>query len=89
MTNLQKEIATAVKEKTLVTGSKETIKALLTKDVELVAVSEKASLLLKNTIKYYSKLAGVPCHMVARNTLELGSMCGKPYSVSAFTVFGK
>ncbi|MFH1788308.1 MAG: ribosomal L7Ae/L30e/S12e/Gadd45 family protein [Candidatus Altiarchaeota archaeon] len=89
MTDLQKEISTAVKAKKLVAGAKETVKALLTADVKLVAVSERANTLLKNTLKYYSALAGVPCEMVPKNTIELGSMCGKPYSVSAFAVLGK
>ena len=89
MKELQQEISKAVKAKTLVPGSKETLDSILTQEVTLVAVSEKAKPALVNRLKYYAKISNVPCHIVSKNTIELGSMCGKPYLVSAFSIIAK
>jgi large subunit ribosomal protein L30e len=89
MKELQQEISKAVKSKTLVAGSKETLKSLLTEEATLIAVSDKAKPMLKNRLKYYAKLADTPCHIVDKSTMELGSMCGKPYPVSAFSIVAK
>ena len=89
MKDLQKEIAKAVKSKTIVVGSKDTLKCLLADEMAFVAVSDRAENGLVNRLSYYARLANIPCHVVSKTKLELGSMCGKPYSVSAFGVLAK
>ncbi len=89
MTDIQKEIADAVKAKTIVIGSANTVKALQTKELKFVAVSSKAEKSLVNKLLYYAGLSNIPCHIIGKTSMEVGSMCGKPYSISAFGVLSK
>ena len=86
MKDLKTEISKAVKEKKLVVGTNKTIKALQTKEVGLVAVSSRAPVMLVNRLNYYCALTGVQLTVVNSTTLEIGSMCGKPHTVAAFSV---
>lgn len=89
MKDIQQQISSAVKSKTIITGADETVEALLTKELSFVAYSSSCPPALKNRISYYAALSKVPCEVVGKSTLDLGSMCGKPYSVSAFGVLRK
>ncbi len=86
MSDIKEEVSRAVKTGKVVLGSKKTIKSLLTGNPKLIVVSDSCTNELKDRLSYYSTLAGIPCKTVEGTTLELGSLCGKPYTVSALAV---
>ena len=86
MKGLKERITSVVKTGKVALGSKKVISLLLTGSPKLVILSENCDRETKDRIKYYSKLSGVPCKAVSETSLGLGSICGKPFPVSAFAV---
>jgi large subunit ribosomal protein L30e len=81
-----RELVEALKEGRAVFGSRETVKALLTGKPKLVFIASNCSPGERETITYYSRLAGVQVKAIRENSMELGSVCGKPFRVSASTI---
>lgn len=86
MKDIKASIRKVMKTGKVKIGSKSTIDTILSGDATLIVISENCQRDIKNKILYYSKLSAVPCKSLNVTTLELGSLCGKPYSVSSFAV---
>ena len=86
MKGLKERISLAVKTGKVVLGSKKVIYHLLMSNPKLIILSENCNREIRDRIKYYSKLSGVPCKTIIETSIELGSMCGNPFSVSTLAI---
>lgn len=60
--------------------------SLLSGNLKLVIMSSNCHLTKKEDIIYYSKLAKTRYHIVDERSQGLGTICGKPYAVSALGI---
>ncbi|MBN2014103.1 MAG: 50S ribosomal protein L30e [Candidatus Altiarchaeota archaeon] len=86
MKGLRDEISSVIKTGKTVIGSKETTKSLLIGNPKLVILSSNCPEEERESITYYSKLVNVPLEVTKEDSIELGSICGKPFPVSAIGV---
>jgi len=86
MINVKNQLGKIIATGKVLLGEKETAKALLTANPQLIVLSSLAKKQVKDRIQYYAKLAGVETVTANVNSLELGSLCGKPHPVSVLTV---
>jgi len=86
MKDLKHELGVAMKTGKLVLGYKNVSKLLLSGRPKLVIVSDVCPGKIKESILYYSQLAGVQCIKARETSLELGSHCGKPFPASAIAI---
>lgn len=68
-------------------GAKNGMKDSLLGKARLIVVSSNAPHVLLEDINYYSKLSGIPVLVFDGTSMELGSICGKPYPVSVLSVY--
>lgn len=86
MKNIRDGIKDVVKKGDVSLGGKSVVNALLTQSPKLVVVSDNCPWNLHEDIVYYSWLSDTSVIQVDVPSLELGSICGKPYPVSALAV---
>jgi large subunit ribosomal protein L30e len=86
MADIRNQLGVIAKTGKVVLGEKETAKALLSGNPKLIVLSSFAKNHTKDRFGYYAKLAGVGSVVVEANSMELGSLCGKPYPVSVLAV---
>jgi large subunit ribosomal protein L30e len=65
-------------------GSKRTIKALKRKEAKLVIISANCPKEIREKIEKYK--GDVPVLVYPGNNMELGAVCGKPFSVASLAV---
>lgn len=68
-------------------GAKNGVKDSLLANTKLIVISSNAPQSLREDISYYSKLSGIPVLVFAGTSIELGSICGKPYPVSVLSIY--
>jgi large subunit ribosomal protein L30e len=84
--DVERAIRVAVDTGKVILGSKKTIQAIKFGEGELVVMAANAPKTLKEDIERYSQLSNVPVHTFDGSSVELGSICGKPFTVSALMV---
>ncbi len=84
--DVNKEIRRAVDTGKVIFGEKQTKKLLLAGEGELVIVSKNMPLNDKETIKQIANVESKKYFEYADNGLVLGSVCGKPFTISAMLV---
>ncbi|MEI8363956.1 MAG: 50S ribosomal protein L30e [archaeon] len=67
-------------------GTKEIVRETLVGDPKLVVLASTVKVLQKKQIEHYCKLAGVKVITYLESGVELGSVCGKPFSISVLGV---
>ncbi|MFH1663438.1 MAG: 50S ribosomal protein L30e [archaeon] len=83
------EIRRAVETGKVSFGEKTAEKNILKGNGELIIISSNAKKLLKERLEHYAKLSEIPFFEFKGTSVELGSVCGKPFPVSAMTVLSK
>jgi large subunit ribosomal protein L30e len=68
-------------------GSRKGLKASLLGKAKLFVVCENTPADVLEKIKNYSKISDIPLISFDGSTMELGSVCGKPYPVSLLSVY--
>lgn len=68
-------------------GAKNGVKDSLLAKSKLLVVASNAPRELQDDIAYYSKLSAVPVLTFDGTSIELGSICGKPYPVSVLSIY--
>ena len=68
-------------------GSNSTIKHMVGGKGKLIIISENCAPMTYAQIKRYSELASIPVFVFKGSSNELGSVCRKPFPVSAMTIF--
>ena len=86
MADIKNTIIKAVSEGRAEIGSNKVIEALLTSSIRHIILSGNCPVREQDSITYYSKLSGTHVEVLAETSMELGSICGKPYPISAVAV---
>ncbi len=81
-----KEIRRAVDTGKVLFGTKESLYSLKHGEGLLLILTKNAPVLNVEEMTHIASLASVPVYTFAGNGLELGSVCGKPYVISALLV---
>ncbi len=86
MKDLKNNINTLMKTGKSSIGSKEVIANLLIEKPKLIIISSNCPEKQREQITYYTTIAKVPLKTVKEDSKELGSICRKPFPVSAISI---
>ena len=86
MADLNKDLRLAVDTGSVVIGTEETMKAVSGNRAKLVVVSTKGKAETLADIAHQCNVAGIKLVKFNGNSVELGTVCGKPYSVNSLAV---
>ena len=86
MKDIKGDMGTVLKTGKISAGSKNVISALLTANPKLVLISGNCPNDLKEQVVYYSMLSSVPYSVTDETSMELGSVCAKPFPASVVAV---
>ncbi|OYT54224.1 MAG: 50S ribosomal protein L30e [Candidatus Altiarchaeales archaeon ex4484_2] len=86
MADIKSEIKGVVKKGRVVYGSRSVVSGLLNDNPKLIIISSNCPSENREEIIYYSKLSNTPYESVDIDSIELGSICGKPFPVSVMGV---
>ncbi len=84
--DLARSIRMAVDTGKVVIGSQLSIKQVLTGSPKLVVVSSNCPTSVKMDFDNYCKKASVPILVYSGTSLELGTLCGKPFPISSMAI---
>jgi len=85
--SFESELRMAIKTGKVRFGSKEAIKAAKLGKAKLIVIAENAPKELKDDIIYYSKLSKIPTYIYKGTSVDLGTLCGKPFMVAAVIIY--
>jgi large subunit ribosomal protein L30e len=86
MKDIRSDLGMVIKTGKVDLGENKVLSALLTGSPKLVLISGNCPNELKERVVYYSMLSATPCHTAEENSIEVGSVCGKPFPVSVLAV---
>ena len=84
--DIERGIRVAVDTGKVILGSNKTIQAIKLGNGELVVMANNAPKTLKDDIEVYSKLSNIPVYTFDGSSVELGSICGKPFTVTTLII---
>ena len=84
--DIERGIRVAVDTGKVILGSNKSIQAIKLGNGELVVMAANAPKNLKEDIEIYSKLSEMPVYVFDGSSVDLGSICGKPFTVSVLVV---
>lgn len=70
----------------IIMGAKKTIQYAKMGGAKMVIVAKNARPDIKEDIYYYAKLSGIPVYEFEGTSVELGTILGRPHTVSALAV---
>lgn len=79
-------IRNAVEKGKVLLGARETLNATHNKKAKMVIVSSNCPASAREDLERYSKMSNVRVYRFKGTSMELGSVCGKPFSISMLTV---
>ncbi len=85
--SFESELRMAIKTGKVKFGSKEAIRAAKLGKAKLIVIAENAPKELKDDIIYYSKLSKIPTYIYKGTSVDLGTLCGKPFMVAAVIIY--
>ncbi len=80
------DVLKLLRDKAVVSGSRQTLKELKLGKVKQVIVAKSCPLPVRREIEYYAKMAKVPVLEFAGTSWELGLTCKKPFKVAALAI---
>jgi len=86
MIDVNKAIVTVVKTGKVLFGTNNAIKIAKTGKAKLIIIASNCPQKIREDIVYYCKLSNIPVTIYKGTSIDLGSVCGKPFMVSALTV---
>jgi len=84
--DINKAIATTVRTGKVSFGTKNAVKSAKIGKAKLIIVAANCPQEIRGDIEYYCKLSDVPIVIYNGTSIDLGSVCGKPFMVSALTI---
>lgn len=81
-----RELQMVMKTGSIVLGSKKAIKLAKLGKAKLIIVAMNAPPEIKKDLMYYAKLSNIPVVEFPGTNMELGAICGKPFSVAALAI---
>jgi len=86
MVSLDRALSIAVKTGKVLFGANSTIKNVMTGKVRLAIVASNCPDEIRKILEKYCKLSKIPLIVYPRNNVELGRVCGKPFSISTLAI---
>lgn len=84
--DIDRGIRVAVDTGTVKLGSDKSIQALKLGKGKLVIIAKNCPEEIKGDVMYYSKLSDVPVYTYEGSSVDLGSVCGKPFTVATLII---
>ena len=84
--DIERGIRVAVDTGKVILGSNKSIQAIKLGNGELVVMAANAPKNLKEDVEIYSNLSEIPVHIFDGSSVDLGSICGKPFTVSVLVI---
>jgi len=84
--DLNREIRRAVDTGKVLFGRKQGEKTLLTKNAQMIILTKNTPKKITERVQHYCKLSNTPVIVFPGTNVELGAVCGKPFSVSVLLV---
>ncbi|MFH1257158.1 MAG: 50S ribosomal protein L30e [Candidatus Diapherotrites archaeon] len=81
-----RELRRAVDSGKVVFGKRQSEKSILKGNAQIIVLSANAPILLKEKISSAAEISGIPLEEYTGTALELGSLCGKPFSITVMAV---
>lgn len=85
----RKEIRRCVETGKMIFGLKQVEKNILKGNGKLIIISDSIKEREREKIKHIASLSEIPFYEFHGSALELGSVCGKPFNISAILVMDK
>lgn len=86
MIDVDKAIATAVKTGKVSFGANAALQNAKTGKAKMIILAANCPTTLREDIEYYCKLSKIPLMTYKGSSLDLASLCGKPFTVSALSI---
>ncbi len=83
---LDRGIRIAVDTGVVTLGSEKSIQALKLGKGKLVVVADNSPENIKEDVNYYAKLSEIPVYTYNGTSVDLGSVCGKPFTVATLVI---
>lgn len=87
--DLNKSIRLAVDSGEVVLGTDKTKKLALTGKAKIIVLSSNALREQAQDVKHYCNLSKTPLVVFQGTSIELGTVCGKPFPISALSVLNE
>lgn len=86
MADLSNDIRLAVDSGKVALGVNGVSRSILAKDAKLIVIASKNKSGRIGDMMHLAKLSSIKVHMFEGTSMDLGVVCGKPYSVSVLSV---
>ncbi|MGZ7043300.1 MAG: 50S ribosomal protein L30e [Methanobacterium sp.] len=84
--DIDRGIRVAVDTGTTTLGSDKSVQALKLGKGKLVIIAKNCPVEVREDVMYYSKLSEVPVYTYEGSSVDLGSVCGKPFTVATLII---
>ncbi|MGZ7048692.1 MAG: 50S ribosomal protein L30e [Methanobacterium sp.] len=84
--DIDRGIRVAVDTGTVTLGSDKSVQALKLGKGKLVIIANNCPEEVREDVMYYSQLSEVPVYTYEGSSVDLGSVCGKPFTVATLIV---
>lgn len=84
--DVDRGIRVAVDTGSVTLGSEKSIQGLKLGKGKLVIVAQNCPRDIREDVVYYSKLSEIPVYDYEGTSVDLGSVCGKPFTVATLTI---
>jgi large subunit ribosomal protein L30e len=88
-TRFNQELRNTIDTGKIIYGSNQAKKECLVGEPKLIIISSTISKADEDLFKHYTKLLKIPVIEYPEGSIELGSVCGKPFSISIIAVIDK
>jgi large subunit ribosomal protein L30e len=86
MMDVDRGIRVAVDTGDVTLGSEKSIQSLKLGKGQLVIVAENSPKNILEDVEYYCKLSDIPSYTYKGTSVDLGSVCGKPFTVATLVI---
>ncbi len=84
--DIDRGIRVAVDTGTVTLGSDKSVQALKLGKGKLVIIAKNCPVEIREDVMYYSQLSEVPVYTYEGSSVDLGSVCGKPFTVATLII---
>ena len=84
--DIDRGIRVAVDTGTVTLGSDKSVQALKLGKGKLVIIADNCPEEVREDVMYYSQLSEVPVYTYDGSSVDLGSVCGKPFTVATLII---
>ncbi|MBU7015608.1 MAG: 50S ribosomal protein L30e [Theionarchaea archaeon] len=81
-----REIRKATETGRVLFGTEQSLKSVKTGEAKLVIMASNVPERTKEDLEYYCSLTHIPVHHYEGTSIDLGTLCGKPFVISVLTV---